>query len=65
MAINEEMCPDWEHAAMMVGLFLFMLAVGGTASVEEIETAVNNLEPHEMVNKCMVWILEITSEEEN
>lgn len=61
---TEETCPDWEHAATMIGLYLFLLAVGGGATVEEIETAVGTVEPHEMVNKCVVWMLEIWDGEE-
>lgn len=56
--MNEEFCPDWENAAHMIALLLFMFAVGGEADVEEISTALD-CPPHEMVNRSIAWILEI------
>lgn len=59
--VDEELCPDWEHAANMIGLLLFMFAVGGEADLVEIQTALD-CPPHELVNRSIAWLLEATRE---
>lgn len=55
--VDEELCPDWEHAANMIALLLFISAVGGEANLEEIQNALD-CPPHELVNRSITWLLE-------
>jgi hypothetical protein len=57
-SVDEEMCPDYEHAAMMIAMMLFLFAVGGEANVEEIHNALET-PPWELVNRSLAWMLEI------
>jgi hypothetical protein len=57
-SVTEEMCPDFEHAAMMIAMLLFVVAVGGEADVEEIHNAID-VKPWELVSRSLAWILEL------
>ena len=59
--VTEEMCPDFEHAAMMIAMLLFVIAVGGEADVVEIRNAIDT-EPWELVSRSIAWIVEILPE---
>lgn len=56
--VTEEFCPDYEHAALMIGMVLFLFAAGGDAELEEIQNALD-APPWELVNRSLAWVLEI------
>lgn len=59
--VTEEMCPDYEHAAMMIAMLLFVIAVGGEADIQEIHNAIE-APPWELVSRSLAWILELLPE---